>query len=141
MRLRSKFLSLIFAMFVVVGGLAVSSASAQTRNGGTTVQRPIVVRTVVYRRPYYNRFWRNRFYDPFYDSYYSSPYLRVKDQEYSLRSELAGNRRELAKHLEKYRADGVITAKEQRELDDDYKDVAKSERKLREFTREYGLNY
>ena len=141
MRLRSKFLSLIFAMFVVVGGLAVSSASAQTRNGGTTVQRPIVVRTVVYRRPYYNRFWRNRFYDPFYDSYYSSPYLRVKDQEYSLRSELAGNRRELQKHLEKYRADGVITAKEQRELDDDYKDVANSERKLRAFTREYGLNY
>ena len=141
MRLRSKFLSLIFAAFVVVGGLAVSSASAQTRSGGTTVQRPIVVRTVVYRRPYYNRFWRNRFYDPFYDSYYSSPYLRVKDREYSLRSELAGNRRELAQHLEKYRADGVITSKEQRELDDDYKDVANSERKLRAFTREYGLNY
>ena len=141
MRLRSKFLSLLFAMFVVIGGLAVSSASAQTRSRGTSAQRPIVVRTVVYRRPYYNRFWRNRFYDPFYDSYYSSPYLRVKDQEYSLRSELAGNRRELAKHLEKYRADGVITAKEQRELDDDYKDVANSERKLRAFTREYGLNY
>ena len=141
MRLRSKFLSLIFAMFVVVGGFAVSSASAQTRSGGTTAQRPIVVCTVVYRRPYYNRFWRSRFYDPFYDSYYRSPYLRVKDQEYSLRSELAGNRRELAQHLEKYRADGVITAKEQRELDDDYKDVANSERKLRQFTREYGLNY
>lgn len=140
MKLRSKFLSLIFAMFVVVGGLAVSSASAQTK-GGTTVQKPIVVRTVVYRRPYYNRFWRSRFYDPFYDSYYRSPYLRVKDQEYRLRSELAGNRRELAKHLEKYRADGVITAKEQRELDDDYKDVANSERKLRRFNAEYGLNY
>ena len=140
MRLRSKFLSLIFAMFVVVGGLAVSSASAQTR-GGTTAQRPIVVRTVVYRRPYYNRYWRSRFYDPFYDSYYQSPYLRVKDQEYRLRSELAGNRRELAKHLEKYRADGVITAKEQRELNDDYKDVANLERKLRAFNREYGLNY
>lgn len=141
MRLRSKFLSLIFAMFVVIGGLAVSSASAQSRGSGTTAQRPIVVRTVVYRRPYYNRYWRSRFYDPFYDSYYYSPYLRVKDQEYRLRSELAGNRRELQKHLEKYRADGVITAKEQRELDDDYKDVANSERKLRAFSREYGLNY
>ena len=141
MRLRSKFLSLLFAMFVVIGGLAVSSASAQSRGSGTTAQRPIVVRTVVYRRPYYNRYWRSRFYDPFYDSYYYSPYLRVKDQEYRLRSELAGNRRELQKHLEKYRADGVITAKEQRELDDDYKDVANSERKLRQFTREYGLNY
>ena len=141
MRLRSKFLSLIFAMFVVIGGLAVSSASAQSRGSGTTAQRPIVVRTVVYRRPYYNRYWGSRFYDPFYDSYYYSPYLRVKDQEYRLRSELAGNRRELAKHLEKYRADGVITAKEQRELNDDYKDVANSERKLRAFNREYGLNY
>ena len=141
MRLRSKFLSLIFAVFVVVGGIAVSSTSAQTRSGVRTVQRPIVVRTVVYRRPYWNRYWGSRFYDPFYDSYYYSPYLRAKDREYSLRQELAGNRRELAQHLEKYRADGVITAKERRELDDDYKDVANSERKLRGFTREYGLNY
>ena len=140
MRLRNKFLSLVFAMFVVIGGLAVSSASAQT-SGSVTVQRPIVVRTVVYRRPYFNRYWGSRFYDPFYDSYYYSPYLRYKDQEYSLRSELAGNRRELQKHLEKYRADGVITAKEQRELDDDRKDVANSERKLRQFTGRYGGNY
>ena len=140
MRLKSRFLSLMFAIFFVAGGIAVGSASAQT-SGGTSAQKPIVIRTVVYRRPYYNRFWRSRYYDPFYDSYYTSPYLRAKDREYSLRSELAGNRRELAKHLEKYRADGVITAKEQRELDDDYKDVANSERKLRQFTSEYGLNY
>lgn len=140
MRLRNKFLALIFSMFVLVGGLAVSSASAQTR-GSATVQRPIVVRTVVYRRPYWNRYWGSRFYDPFYDSYHYSPYLRVKDEEYRLRSELAGNRRELQKHLEKYRADGVITAKEQRELDDDYKDVRNSERKLRQFISQYGLNY
>lgn len=142
MRLRNKFLSLVFAMFVVVGGLAVSSASAQTR---TNVQRPIVVRTVVYRNPYYygNRYWGRGYgyYDPFYDSYYYSPYLRYKDQEYSLRSELAGNRRELQKHLEKYRADGVITAKEQRELADDRKDVANSEYKLRRFLSRYGGNY
>jgi hypothetical protein len=137
MRLRSKLLSLVFAMFVIVGGLAVSSASAQTR---TTVQRPIVVRTVVYRRPYYNLYWGSRFYDPFYSSYYYSPYLRVKDQEYSLRSELAGNRRELQQHLEKYRADGVITAKEERELADDRKDVANSEYKLRRFLSQYGGN-
>ena len=137
MRLRSKFLSLVFAMFIIVGGLAVSSTPAQTR---TTVQRPIVVRTVVYRRPYYNRYWGSRFYDPFYSSYYYSPYLRVKDQEYSLRSELAGNRRELQQHLQKYRADGVITAKEERELADDRKDVANSEYKLRRFLNEYGGN-
>jgi hypothetical protein len=137
MRHRSKFLSLVFAMFIIVGGLAVSSASAQSR---VTVQRPIVVRTVVYRRPYYNRYWGSSFYDPFYDSYYYSPYLRIKDQEYSLRSELAGNRRELQQHLEKYRADGVLTAKEQRELADDRKDVANSEYKLRRFLSQYGGN-
>lgn len=140
MKIRSNFLAVVFAVVVIVGGIAVSSASAQT-SGGTSAQTPIVVRTVVYRRPYYNRFWRSRYYDPFYDPYYSSPYLRVKDQEYRLREELAGNRRELAKHLEKYNADGVITAKERRELNDDYKDVANSERKLRRFTSEYGLNY
>jgi hypothetical protein len=95
---------------------------------------------VVYRRPYYNRYWGSRFYDPFYSSYYYSPYLRVKDQEYSLRSELAGNRRELQQHLEKYRADGVITAKEERELADDRKDVANSEYKLRRFLSQYGGN-
>ena len=141
MRLRSKFLSLVFAMFVIVGGLAVSSTSAQTR---TTVQRPIVVRTVVYRNPYYygNRYWGRGYgyYDPFYDPYYYSPYLRIKDQEYSLRSQLAGNRRELQKHLSKYRADGVLTAKEQRELADDRKDVANSEYRLRQFLRQYGGN-
>lgn len=141
MRLKSRFLSLMFALLFVIGGITAGQASAQTRSGGTSVQRPIVVRTVVYRRPYYNRFWRSRYYDPFYDPYYYSPYLRAKDQEYRLRQALAGNRRELAKHLEKYRADGVITAKERRELDDDYKDVAKAERKLRRFTSEYGLNY
>ena len=124
-------------MLLVVGGLAVNSASAQTR---TTVQRPIVVRTVVYRRPYYNRYWGSRFYDPFYSSYYYSPYLRIKEQEYILRSELAGNRRELQQHLKKYRADGVITAKEQRELADDRKDVANSEYKLRRFLSQYGGN-
>ena len=141
MRLRNKFLSLVFAMFVIVGGLAVSSTPAQTR---ISVQRPIVVRTVVRRNPYYygNRYWGRGYgyYDPFYDPYYSSPYLRIKDQEYSLRSQLAGNRRELQKHLEKYRADGVITAKEQRELADDRKDVANSERRLRSFLSQYGGN-
>ena len=140
MRLRNKILSLIFATLMVVGGLAVSETSAQT-NRGTSVQRPIVIRTVVRRNPFYrNRYWGSRFYDPFYDSYYASPYLRTKDREYSLRSELAGNRRELEQHLEKYNADGVITAKEQRELDDDHKDVRNSEQKLRSFLRQYGLN-
>jgi hypothetical protein len=35
----------------------------------------------------------------------------------------------------------VLTDKEQRELADDRKDVANSERKLREFSRNYSVNY
>jgi hypothetical protein len=144
MRLSSKFLTLIFATFMLAGGLVVS-AEAQSR-GSVTVQRtttrPVVVRRVVYRDP----FWRSRYlgysryYDPFYDPYYYSPYLQYQDQKIRLQNELAGNRRELAKHLSKYRADGVITAKEERELADDRKDVRNSELRLRQFNSNYA-NY
>lgn len=144
MRLSSKILTLIFSMFVIVGGLAVS-ASAQ-RSGSVTVQRtttrPVVVRRVIYRDPFWrSRYWGySRFYDPFYDPYYYSPYLRYQDQKIRLQNELAGNRRELAQHLSKYRADGVITAKEERELADDRKDVRNSEVRLRQFNSNYA-NY
>lgn len=139
-----KFLTLIFAMFMLAGGLVVS-AEAQTRRGGVTVtrttNRPVVVRRY-YRNPYWgSRYWGySRYYDPFYDPYYYSPYLRYQDQKVRLQNELAGNRRELAEHLRKYRADGVITAKEQRELDDDRKDVRNSELRLRQFNSNYA-NY
>ena len=144
MRLSSKILTLIFSIFVIVGGLAVS-ASAQ-RSGSVTVQRtttrPVVVRRVIYRDPFWrSRYWGySRFYDPFYDPYYYSPYLRYQDQKIRLQNELAGNRRELTEHLRKYRADGVITAKEERELADDHKDVRNSELRLRQFNSNYA-NY
>ena len=145
MRTTSKFLTLMFTMFVAAAGFVIS-ADAQTRRSGVTVtstrSQPVVVRRVVYRDPFWrSRYWGSRYYDPFYDPYYYSPYLRYKDQETRLRQELAGNRRELAQHLRKYRADGVLTDKERRELDDDYGDVARSEQKLREFNRNYSVNY
>lgn len=141
MRLSSKFLTLIFAMFMLAGGL-VMSAEAQTRGGVTvtrTTTRPVVVRRVIYRDPFWrSRYWGySRYYDPFYDPYYYSPYLRYQDQKIRLQNELAGNRRELAEHLRKYRADGVITAKEERELADDRKDVRNSEIRLRQFNSNY----
>jgi hypothetical protein len=135
MKLRNKFLTIAFAMFLLGVGFVYES-SAQTRR--VIVRRPVVVRNYVYRNPYlYSRYY----YDPFYDPYYYSPYLRYQDQKYRLQSELAGNRRELSEHLQKYRADGVITAKEQRELDDDYRDVARATRELRSFTRDYEVRY
>ena len=118
-------------MIFMLGVGFVYEASAQRRI--VTVRRPVIVRSYIYRDP----FWRSRYYSGFYDPYYYSPYLRHQEQRYYLERELAGNRRELSEHLRKYRADGVITAKEQRELDDDYRDVRRSTERLRRFSRNY----
>jgi hypothetical protein len=140
-----KLFSFVFAAFLLLGALTIN-ASAQTRRSGVRVikrpviVRPYVVRPYAYYSPYYygyNGFYNRGFYDPFYDPYFYDPYLRAQRQRYYLQQELRGNQRELAKHLEKYRADGVITAKERRELDDDYRDVARAKRKLAEFERNY----
>jgi hypothetical protein len=127
-----EFLTLVLAAVLFIGAM-VADASAQTRRGGRVINRPVVVRTYV-ARPYlyspyyygYNRFSRFGYYDP---------YLRAQRQRYYLEQELRGNERELRQHLEKYNHDGVITAKEREELDDDYRDVAKAKRKLQEFNR------
>jgi hypothetical protein len=132
MKYRRIILTTAFALMMLAGGL-IGEASAQRV---VYVQRPVIVRSYIYRDP----FWRTRYYgySPFYDSYYyQSPYERYLERRYYLQQELAGNRRELAKHQRKYRADGVITAKEQRELDDDIRDVQRSAQKLRSFSRNY----
>ena len=131
MKFGKKFLTIAFAMFMLSAGF-VYQADAQTRR---VVRRPVIVRSYVYRDP----FWQSRYrgYSPFYDPYYYSPYLQRQEQQYYLERELAGNLRELAKHQRKYRADGVITAKERRELEDDIKDVRESQRRLRAFSRYY----
>ena len=124
----------VFAILMFGGALALD-ASAQTRGNAVVVRRPVVVRRVV-TRPYWGwglyRGYRNPYwgYSGFYDPYYDSPYLRYQEQKFYLERELAGNQRELAKHQEKYRRDGVITAKEQRELEDDVKDVRNARAKL-----------
>ena len=135
---RNKIFALVFTMFVVAVGFVIS-AEAQIRRGVTvsrTTSRPVVVRRI-YRDP----FWRARYYDPFYDPFYYSPYLRYKDQETLLRQELAGNRREYEKHLSKYRADGVLTDKERRELEDDQRDIMNAQRRLRQYNGNYSVNY
>jgi hypothetical protein len=130
-----KLLTLIFAI-VLFAGLAVADASAQRRGGGRFVQqRPVIVRQYYVRR--YNPYWYwNSWGNPYYYDYYD-PYYSERRQRYYLENELRGNRAELRKHLEKYNADGVITAKERKELDDDYRDVARSQRKLNAFRRRY----
>lgn len=142
MRKGNRILTTMFAMFLVAGTLAVS-ASAQTGGRvavGRVVTRPVVVRRYVVRDP----FWRSHYfgspfwgYSGFYDPYWDSPYLRYMDQKYYLQSRLQADRSELQKHLQKYRADGYISPKEQRELDDNYKDVRKSMERLNRFNRNY----
>jgi len=131
MKFRRIILTTAFALMMLAGGF-ISEASAQRR---VYVRRPVVVRNYVYRDP----FWRTRYYgySPFYDSYYRSPYEQYLERRYYLQRELEGNQRELAKHQRKYRADGVITAKEARELADDIKDVRESAAKLRKYGRNY----
>jgi hypothetical protein len=135
---------IVFALFMFAGGLAIG-ASAQRRGGQVVVvrqvRRPMIHRRYIYRDP----FWRTRYaWSPYwgywgnyyYDSFWQSPYDYYLEQRYYLERELAGNRRELQKHQQEYRADGIITEKERRELDDDYKDVQRSTQRLRQFLRE-----
>lgn len=134
MRYTKKLFVLFFAAFLFIGS-AVISTEAQRRSA-RFIYRPVVV------SPYYgwgNRFWYGNYWGNSYfgDPFFSDPYLNARRQKFYLQEELRGNRRELAKHLEKYKSDGVISAKERKELDDDYKDVAKAERKLREFNNDY----
>lgn len=135
MKLTLRFLTIAFAMFLFVGALSVNT-SAQT----VTVSR--VVRPVAVR-PIYSPYWGygyghyHGYYDPFWRERFQTPYERYLEQRFYLQSELNGNRRELEKHTAKYRADGYISPREQKELDDDVRDVRRSIQKLNKFNRSY----
>jgi len=132
MKFTNKLLTLVFAM-VLLTGLAAISVSAQSR-GGRVIRRPVIVRQYYVPNPYwYRNYWGYDYYDP----YFYDPYLNERRQKYYLERELRGNREELRKHLEKYNADGVLTAKEKAELADDYRDVEKARRNLNNFNRRY----
>ena len=133
MKYSGKLLTLFFAAFLLIG-TAVISTPAQRRGVVRVYRRPVVVRPYYYSPLSYWDYWGNPYYG---DPYFYDPYLNARRQRFYLQEELNGNRRELSKHLEKYRADGVLTAKERRELDDDYRDVERATRKLREFDRRY----
>jgi hypothetical protein len=135
MKLTIRFLTIAFAMFMFLGALSVST-SAQTVTVRRVV-RPVAVRSV-YVSPWRYGYGRGyRYYDPFWRSFYQTPYERYQEQRFYLQRELNGNRRELEKHRAKYRADGYISPKEQRELEDDVRDVQRSIQKLNSFNRSY----
>jgi hypothetical protein len=119
MRFTKRILTFIFAIFLLMGMAAVT-ASAQTR------KHRVVRYYYVQRDPFWSwNSWGNPYY---YDPYYSE-----RQQRYYMENRLQGNRRELAQHLEKYNADGVITTKERRELEDDYKDVDRARADLNRY--------
>jgi hypothetical protein len=131
MKFGKRFLTLVFAMFMLMG-MYVYSAQAQT--GRIIVRRPVVV------RPYYSPYWRARYwgyYDPFYADLYKTPYERYQEEKWYAQRELAGNQRELREHQLKYRADGYISPKEQKELNDDIKDVQKARARLNRLNGNY----
>lgn len=127
MRAIIKYVSLFVVMLMLAGPLAVS-ALAQDKEE----KRPVVIVRPVYYDPF--------FYDPFYRSYYRDRYFYRNPRQQIVR-ELAGNERELEKHLAEYHEDGVITAKERKELEDDYKDVRESRKELERYNRYYGGRY
>lgn len=131
MKLTHRLLTLVFAIVMLTGWSAIS-AEAQTRRG-RVIRRPVIVRQYYYNPYWYRNYWGYGYYDP----YFYDPYLNLRQQKYYLENELRGNRRELQKHLEKYNADGVITAKERAELADDYRDIERAQRRLNEFNRRY----
>ena len=138
--LRSKLiLTFVFTM-ILFAGAAVSEASAQTRRSVSpgrvvVVQRPIVRRYYI-RDPFWRYdYWNSGYYAGYYDAYRFNPYLRYQEQRYRLERELRGNERELAKHREKYYADGYLTPKEREELADDVRDVQRARADLERFLR------
>jgi hypothetical protein len=129
MNFKKLFLTLVFALIFSAGAF-VSSSHAQTR---LVIRRPVVYRSVYYRPFGFHRYY----YDPFWADMYKTPYERYLEERYYAQNELSGNQRELAKHQEKYSRDGVITAKERRELEDDVRDVAKARARLNQLNRNY----
>jgi hypothetical protein len=61
------------------------------------------------------------------------PYYRERRRQASLRDEVRDAREDLDEHLSEFRRDGVITAKEQRKLDEDQAELDEALRKLEYF--------
>lgn len=119
----------IFAMILLIG-IGTITVSAQEQSKDKPSERPVVV--------YY-------YYDPFmawdrwwYDPYRNDPFLRERRELYYHREAVRDARSELNEHLREYKEDGVITAEERRELDDDYADLNEALGKLEEYRIEEG---
>jgi hypothetical protein len=121
-------------IFLFLTGLAVMPAEAQDR------KRVIIVRPIVYRDP----FWFHR-YDPWYDPFYrarryESPRQMYEREKYKRESKVDEELRELNKEREKAMRDRVITAKEQKNIDEEMREYRKAVADLESFNRSFS-NY
>ena len=112
---------------VFLFGIMAVDASAQNRRV-IRVYRPVFV----HHHWGYDPFWNAGFYDP----YLYDPYLREQRDKYYKEKAVRDANKKLAKDQAKYRADGVITAKEQEKLMKQRHDYEKAVAKLNKFNRE-----
>jgi len=124
MRYTKRFVLIISALILLLGTMAVT-ASSQSR--ARRIYRPVFVR----------HYWG---YDPFrswgYDPYLYDPYLREQRDRYYKEKAVRDANKKLTKDRDKYRADGVITAKEQENLAKRRHDYEKAVTKLNKFNQE-----
>ena len=124
MKILKAILISAFAVIVFMSAGAVG-VSAQQKKG--KVERPIVIY-------YYDPFWSlNRWRYDSYDPYFYDPYLRERRQVYYLREEVRDAREDLKEHMDEFNSDGIITAEERRELNDDYADLNEALSELEEY--------
>jgi hypothetical protein len=133
----TKKLAIVFSViFLFLGGLVVTS-EAQTRGGRRVIYRRPVVVGSYWGSPWYGRSWYGGgFYDPFYDPYLNDPYLRAQRDRWYKEKDVKDAAKKLREDSEKYRKDGVLTAKEQEKLMKRRQDYAKKVEKLNKFNRD-----
>jgi hypothetical protein len=124
MKISKAILISAFALivFISIGAVRVSAQEREKRG-----DRPIVIY-------YYDPFWSwNRWQYDSYDPYFYDPYLRERRQVYYLREEVRDARSDLKEHMDEYNSDGIITADERRELNEDYGDLNEALNDLEEY--------
>ncbi len=116
--------TILFSTFAIMLLLTIGALGVSAQDGEKPRQRPIVIY-------YYDPFWS---WDRWrYDPYAYDPYLRERRQIYYLREEIRDARSDLKEHMDEYNADGIITAKERRELNEDYADLNEALSELEEY--------
>lgn len=123
---------LIFSAFILFWSAFATTAQAQKGKH----------KVIYIYRPYYvDPFWRGTLWDPYWYRGYYNPYRQERRERYEREDNVRDARRHLDEDRAKYRADGVITAKEAEKIAKREQTLAKAIRKLDEFNREHRYRY